>query len=252
MKKTITLLIIGLCTWSAHAQSGLGRITFSSGGTNDSRLSVTMGEPLAGSYVSSDGKTILTVGAQAGSIRAVSPQDSLSLNNYTVNVSSPATNVNVQLTSNRSWTITNPNNWVTITPMTSSKNTSLSVAITANTTNTKRTASIMITAGTNTKVLTINQDGVTGVNEVASVNNDIKVYPNPACSEINVWVNSSIVKNYDVKILDISGKVVLESTSTNEGIVLPIINLTQGNYFINLSNKQNQFNKTVKILKTNN
>lgn len=251
MKKTITLLIFGICTWSAQAQSSLGRITFSAIGTNNSSISVTMGEAIAGSYLSSDGKTILTIGAQAGNNRIASPQDSLSLNNYTLNVANTASNPTVQLTSNRTWVISNPVSWLTVSPMSGNKNTTLYLTILANALTTPRSATITITAGTNVKTLTINQAPTVGLNELV-IGNEMKIYPNPANSEINVWVNAKVAKSYDVIITDLNGKVILETSSQNENLLIPVSHLAAGNYLINVSNKQNQFNQTIKIFKTNN
>ena len=249
MKKAITLLIIGICAWSANAQNGLGRITFSSIGTNNSNISVTMGESLAGSYRSSDGKTILTIGAQAGNNKIISPQDSLSLNTYTLNVANSTNNPIVQLSSNRTWVISNPASWVIITPMSGTNNTTLNLTVLANNLSTIRTAVITITAGTNSKTLTINQAATVGLNEIA-LGNDLKIYPNPANSEINVWVNDKVAKTYEVKITDLNGKTFLEKESQSENLQIPISHLANGNYLINVSNKQNQFNQTIKILKS--
>jgi hypothetical protein len=251
MKKTITLLIILLFAWSSNAQSGLGRITFSAIGTNNSNISVTMGEAIAGSYLSSDGKTILTIGAQSGNNKISNPQDSLSLNNYTLNVENSASNPTVQLTSNRTWVISNPASWLTVSPLSGSQNTTLNISILANSSSTPRTAIITITAGTNVKTLTINQSPTVGVSEI-TIGNEMKIYPNPANSEINVWVNKNVAKNYEIKITDINGKVILETSSQSEDLLIPVSNLSAGNYLINVSNKQNQFNKTIKIFKTNN
>lgn len=343
MKKTITLLIIGFCTWSVQAQSSLGRITFSSIGSNDSRTSVTMGEPLAGSYRSSDGKTILTIGAQAGNNKIVSSQDSLVLSNYAINVNSPAINTVVivtanknwtvnntaswitvtpisgnsgtanltinftantsaslrtaniivnagtasktivvnqsgipvpsdtlnlsttniimdknqkdtsfQITSNRSWTVTNPANWITVSTLSGTGNATLNLNISANSTNSSRTTTITVTAGSNGKFVTINQSANNvGVSEL-SIGNQMKIYPNPANSEINVWVNEKIAKSFDVKITDLNGKVILETSCQTEDLLIPISHLAAGNYLINVSSKQNQFNQTIKIFKTNN
>jgi hypothetical protein len=343
MKKTITLLIIGLCTWSAQAQSDLGRITFSAIGTNNSSISVTMGEAIAGSYLSSDGKTILTIGAQAGNNPIVNPQDSLVLSSYAINVNSSASNAVVIVTanknwtvnntaswisvtpasgntgvanltinftantstsirtaniivnagtasktiivnqsgvpipsdslnlsatiipveknqkdtsfniiSNRSWSVTNPANWITVSTLSGTGNATLNLNIAANTINSPRTSTITVTAGSNSKFVTINQSANNvGVNELA-IGNEMKIYPNPANSEINVWVNKNVAKNYDVKITDLNGKVILETSSQNENLLIPVSHLASGNYLINVSNKQNQFNKTIKIFKTNN
>lgn len=249
MKKAITLLITGVCVWNAHAQQ-LGRITFSSGGGSSNQFTFTLGEPLSGSFNSADGNSTLTIGAQVGS-RNVSPQDSLSLNNYTLNVSNIASSPVVELNSNRSWIVNNPSTWVTVSPMSGSKSASLNLSISANSLSTNRTATITIIAGSNVKTLTINQAASVGANELV-IGNEMKIFPNPANSEINIWVNEKLAKGYAVKITDLNGKVVIESVSQTENLLMPVSHLAPGNYLINVSNNQTNFNKTIKIFKSNN
>lgn len=344
MKYKIPVFCFLLLAIQGYGQNSnsLGRITFSTGGISDSRLSVTMGEPIVGSNVSSNGTTILTIGGQANNPLPLSPSDSLTVSTNSINVTSnsntpsvqlksnrtwivnntanwitvapmsgqkdttlnisiaqnssnnqrssiititagtvirtititqsgvplpqdslniSATSLNInsnqkdtfiQILSNRSWTIDNPNDWITLNTLSGTGNTNLNVSIGANTISNNRTGVITITAGSNTKFLTINQQGKSsGINELV-IGKQIKVFPNPANTEINVWVDNNVTKTYLVEITDINGKVVLETYSKSENTILPISQFANGTYVIHLSNSEFNLDKTIKFLKSNN
>ncbi len=65
----------------------------------------------------------------------------------------------------------------------------------------------------------------------------VHLAPNPATSILNLKFNSSAQRS--ITITDLTGKVVLESTSGNEEKQISISNLNQGVYFITVQNKQN-------------
>ena len=69
------------------------------------------------------------------------------------------------------------------------------------------------------------------------------IFPNPATNFVKI-LN---IKEFDVSVSDISGKIIIEKFNCFDGIILPLINLSKGIYFINIKTE----NETVikKIIK---
>lgn len=75
---------------------------------------------------------------------------------------------------------------------------------------------------------------------------ELSIFPNPASNFIHVAILTN--SKYEVFIYDELGKIVLQTTSFNGNIEIPISNLSNGIYFIHLKN--NNFSIFRKFLKT--
>ncbi len=190
-KKIFLTIIFCFYIISCFAQGNLGRITFSAGGISDSRLSVSIGDPLAGSYVSSDGKTKLTIGGQAGSNPFV---DSLILSSYSISTNSQSGSTTIQLTSNKNWTVNNLLPWLNITPNTGSSSSLLTLNFTENTSTSQRSGSFTVTAGSIIRTVNVIQFGKPQVGDTLELSTySISVDKNPTNRLVDVKSNQNWV-----------------------------------------------------------
>jgi hypothetical protein len=89
----------------------------------------------------------------------------------------------------------------------------------------------------------------TGNNTINIVENaKLIVFPNPATNLLNVNISNANFKNSIVIIYNVSGQQLMNSTMIGSNAALNIEDLSNGVYFINVSN-ENGFNKTVKFVK---
>ena len=203
-KKYQIFLMFILSMLTIHAQKGtLGRITFSSGGVSSSKISVSVGESMSGTYKSKDGKIDFTVGSQIGSRVTVTKVDTLLVDKNTITSPSSGGKFDVKLTSNRDWKLVSNVNWAVVNVTQGNGNSNLSISVTANSSLIARTGKVEITAGAIVRTITINQaafvkvdtllvDKIT-INEVSTGgNNTVKITANrdwkvvPSASWISV------------------------------------------------------------------
>lgn len=64
----------------------------------------------------------------------------------------------------------------------------------------------------------------------------LNVYPNPTNGELNIIVPNSLI-GQTAKIIDISGMEIASTVLSGELIILPLINLSKGTYFISIDQK---------------
>lgn len=79
----------------------------------------------------------------------------------------------------------------------------------------------------------------------------IQIFPNPAISDINVYIDSSINKKLLLSFYDVHGRIVkVESAFTdNQNTVVDISNFSSGVYLLNISDLEGLLIKTHKIIK---
>jgi hypothetical protein len=90
------------------------------------------------------------------------------------------------------------------------------------------------------------------VNNISEVSG-VSVYPNPAVNEINVDFNSNIAFNGTVKLMDLSGKTLIQkSINALEGlnnISFETSNVSNGIYLVVMSSNKGQFSQKVIVNK---
>jgi len=82
-----------------------------------------------------------------------------------------------------------------------------------------------------------------GIDEQALAN--VNVYPNPASEYLNIGLDQDDADQYELKIWDLSGKMVYSDVSTNKRI--DISNFQTGIYHLTISGKGNTH--TIKFIK---
>lgn len=83
-----------------------------------------------------------------------------------------------------------------------------------------------------------------------SANNlEVNVYPNPLSNELQVLINDENNEEYSINILNISGKTVAHFWTNSAENVLPLGQLPQGMYLMQISNKDKSRTMIQKIIK---
>ncbi len=94
--------------------------------------------------------------------------------------------------------------------------------------------------------LIVDEDGLTGIEEELN-DRTFRVYPNPTTEFITVR-NSNFITNYDLQVLDIAGRTVIQIPSINDDIYkMDASNLDDGVYLIKLMDGENTY--VFKIIK---
>ncbi|WP_431159335.1 T9SS type A sorting domain-containing protein, partial [Winogradskyella poriferorum] len=79
---------------------------------------------------------------------------------------------------------------------------------------------------------------------------DFNLYPNPARDVINLEFNTNNAVDLQIRVFDMLGKQVLQSTSVQQDrMTLDISDLSLGTYFINVTNLKTGFETVKRILK---
>ena len=80
-----------------------------------------------------------------------------------------------------------------------------------------------------------------GVDKVLNDEHQVKIYPNPATN--NLTVDLSKYNNAQISIIDITGKVVLNTNTTKSTNVFDVSNLNKGVYFVKIISDNNTITK---------
>jgi len=92
----------------------------------------------------------------------------------------------------------------------------------------------------------------TGVQDIKSQLDDIKVYPNPATNKLNICTNSNVAETTEVIIYDQSGRK-MESFNTNydghSPITADVSSLSQGLYILSIKNSHCMSSQRLAVLK---
>ena len=102
--------------------------------------------------------------------------------------------------------------------------------------------------------ITIDNTGVLSANVVTAVNekervNDIIVYPNPTENTVIIDLNKSEIKNVNIELFDLSGKMVFMKFYTTNRINLDLHDFKSGTYILKLKNENGNIIKIEKIIK---
>ena len=78
-----------------------------------------------------------------------------------------------------------------------------------------------------------------GVNELNASNGKLQIFPNPANEKTTITWNNSMHQKYQVKITDISGKIILiKENITSDSFILNAAEYAPGTYFIEVSGSE--------------
>ncbi len=75
---------------------------------------------------------------------------------------------------------------------------------------------------------------------------EVKIYPNPASTVINVELSAELV-NSEYRIYSISGKIVLQGRLDNNNTQLDITSLEKGLYFVEIENSLGKVSKRISV-----
>ena len=93
----------------------------------------------------------------------------------------------------------------------------------------------------------LNWGGAAGLNEYNNVLTDLKVFPNPANTNVNIVVKAESALR--IQMIDASGRTVrgFQSAKGQETVEVPVSDLAPGIYFLNFTNGINTFSQKVFI-----
>ena len=97
---------------------------------------------------------------------------------------------------------------------------------------------------------TYKETALVGINEVEDKQIEIKAFPNPSMSSINIEIVSDMQYPVKVQLYDMSGALIQDYLMQSSFMELNVINLSEGNYILKLSDK-NTILKSFNILKSN-
>ncbi|MDP1725322.1 MAG: T9SS type A sorting domain-containing protein [Bacteroidota bacterium] len=174
--------------------------------------------------------------------------DQLSLDKDTIVFSSTLRNTSLQISSNRSWTVTNPASWLTVTPMNGSNNATLNLSVPIASNPSVRNTDLTLTAGTIIKKVFIKQEAdPVGLHEVSDLS-EIIIYPNPSYGL--VVIENKNTEDFNVSVFDMNGKLTdrfkLIASSKME---LDYRSLEAGLYFLNAKSETLNYNSKILLLK---
>jgi mannan endo-1,4-beta-mannosidase len=92
----------------------------------------------------------------------------LTVSPTSLSLAASASSGTVSVTSNTSWTVTDNQSWITVSPTSGSNNGSFTVSVTANTATTARTGTVTVTGGGITRTVAVTQAGATANNLAVS------------------------------------------------------------------------------------
>ncbi len=116
--------------------------------------------PLTNSTVGDTiGACFLTASGSANTCSSAPPADALSVSSVSEFTASAGTKT-ATITSNLSWSVTDNQSWITVTPTSGTNNGTISIAVTENTSSTTRTGTVTVSGGSLTRTVSISQAGV--------------------------------------------------------------------------------------------
>jgi ribosomal protein L14 len=230
---TNTIQVMSNKTWTVSSNQTWATVTPTSGNNNGSfniNIAANSGAQRTATITVTAGSKVKTVTVKQATFVPV--PDSITLNMDTLNVGTAggATNT-IQVFSNTNWTISANQTWVTLSPTSGNNNGTFNINVAANT-GTQRTATVTATAGTASKILIVNQGGLTAVEDVKS--SFFSIYPNPVNDILHIDLKNTCRKGA-ISIFDVTGKEVMkEDVSKLIKIELDLSYLHRGMYFIQL------------------
>jgi hypothetical protein len=223
-----------------------------SNGTICAGKSFTITPNGASTYTIQGGNAVVSPTANASyTVVGTSSAGCVGTNTATANISvNPSPTVNAVsnssvLCSGESATLT-ASGAVTYTWNTASSNTSIVVSPTATTIYT--VTGVNANGCENTATITQSVSTCAGINESADRSSFVQIYPNPASNVLNVKLSGFDLHNTSVKLTNVLGQDMVNTTATNDQIELNLSNLPNGLYFVRVlvNNKEVVSHKLIK------
>jgi PKD repeat protein len=165
----------------------------------------------------------------------------LDLSKENEDVNWEAGNLQVDVTTNTDWEISNNCEWITVDPASGSLSGSFVLSYLENSETNERNCTVSVTGGGLVEQLTINQTGhPDGIDELTA--NQISLYPNPATNSFNI-VSKKAIDN--IKIVDALGNTVTEYKNPGTDLLIGTSNWDRGTYFVLISLNNTIINGTV-------
>lgn len=89
---------------------------------------------------------------------------------------------------------------------------------------------------------------VLGTNAFANINLEMKAYPNPTTSNLNLKINNYTTENLHYLVYDISGQIINQQKIISEETTISMEKLSAGNYLLQIAENGKAL-KTFKIIK---
>jgi mannan endo-1,4-beta-mannosidase len=128
-------------------------------------------------------------------------------------LASAASTGTFSITSNVSWTVTDDQTWITVSPTSGSNNATVTVSATANTATTARTGTVTVTGGSLTRTVSVTQAAASGGGTGGTCPNPVTFSGNTgnfnttgaACYRTNATVNGWGCYNFDGRTVTVGG-----------------------------------------------
>ena len=167
----------------------------------------------------------------------------LTLNTSTENVGWQQGNVQVDVTSNTDWTVTNPCEWITIDPIAGSQSGNFVVNYVENPSTAERNCVVSVSGGGLIQELTVVQAAhPDGINELTA--NQISLFPNPATQSFQIESEKAI--DY-IQVVDVTGKLIVEYKNPASKLLINTSDWKKGSYFVQITQGKTVISGTVLI-----
>jgi plastocyanin len=208
--------------WCTVTPSGNGNGTItatyvSNPGVNQRIASITV----SASGATSQGVTVTQDGAPR--TIAVSPPSQ--------NVAKQAGSTDFAVTSNTDWTVSSDSPWCTVTPS-GTGNGTITATYTDNSSGPPRVATIsVVVTGLPPQVVTVNQDGTTGIAENTAAS--LVIYPNPTPGAVTVIPGDLKGGSETLNVMDITGRIIYsKEVNAGQQYSLDLSSHPGGYYFV--------------------
>ncbi len=154
----------------------------------------------------------------------------LVINEQTVNAPIAGITSFHDITSNIKWQISAADSWVTLSVDSGNWSKTITIQVAANT-GAPRTSTVTLTdGGSRIRTVTVNQDGASGVSNVAETHT--QVFPNPFSNQLTV--KASVTENTFAVLQDITGKTISTTRMNAEVTNISTSSLAKGVYLLNI------------------
>jgi len=230
--------------WNWTAVSNQTWCTVTPSGTGNGTIVATyVSNPLPAQRVASITVTVDGIPSQVVTVTQDGAPRTIAVTPPSQNVTIPAGSTDFNITSNSDWTATSNSTWCTV-PSSGTGNGTLTATYTTNT-GTPRVATITVTvSGLSPQLVTVNQDGTTGV-AITNASN-FQVYPNPTTGQIKVITGEPFGKLDDLSVMDITGRMIFTKVvSSGQQYSIDLSSQPGGYYFVRLTTDTGVLTKKV-------